>query len=144
MFLFTLAIVAASAVENPQSVYIHADCDGKVSSPVVSSFTEAIRASQKYRQVPSLDDEGHRGIMITVYMACAERNDIIGVASSYGWAKCYGEKEGHLSLDGSSIRFSLMRCKTASVCGRPFLRSLKTSSGMQSPARAYCDGGVAG
>ena len=124
MFPFTLAIVAASAVENPQSVYIHADCDGKVSSPVVSSFTEAIRASQKYRQVPSLEDEGRRGIVMTIYMACAERNDIIGVASSYGWAKCYGEKERHLSLDGSSIRSVLCDAKAASECGRTLFKVL--------------------
>ena len=32
---------------------------------------------------------------MTIYMACAEHNDVIGVASSYGWAKCYSEKECH-------------------------------------------------
>lgn len=125
ILLFTLVAVAASAAESPQSVYIHADCDGKVSSAVLSSFTEAIRASQKYHQVPSLDDEGHRGIVMTIYIACAERNDVIGVASSYGWAKCYGEKECHLSLDGSSIRSVLCDAKAASECGRTLFKVLE-------------------
>jgi hypothetical protein len=125
MVLFTLVPVAASAAESPQSVYIHADCEGKVSSAVVSSFTENIRASQKYHQVPSLDDEGRRGIVMTIYMACAERNDVIGVASSYGWAKCYGDKECHLSLDGSSIRSVLCDAKAAAECGRTLFRVLE-------------------
>lgn len=125
MALFTLVPVVARAAESPQSVYIHADCDGKVSSAVVSSFTEAIRASQKYHQVPSLDDEGRRGIVMTIYMACAERNDVIGVASSYGWAKCYGDKECHLSLDGSSIRSVLCDAKAAAECGRTLFRVLE-------------------
>ncbi len=125
MLLFTLVPVAASAAESPQSVYIHAECDGKVSSAVVSSFTEAIRASQKYHQVPSLDDEGHRGVVMTIYIACAERNDVIGIASSYGWAKCYSEKECHLSLDGSSIRSVLCDAKAAAECGRTLFKVLE-------------------
>lgn len=125
MLLFTLAPVAASAAESPQSVYVHADCEGKVSSAVVSSFTEAVHASQKYHQVPTLDDEGRRGVVMTIYMACAERNDVIGVASSYGWAKCYGEKECHLSLDGSSIRSVLCDAKAAAECGRTLFKVLE-------------------
>ncbi len=125
MLLFTLVPVAASAAESPQSVYIHADCDGKVPSAVVSSFTEAIHASQKYHQVPSLDDEGRRGIVMTIYLACAEHNDVIGVASSYGWAKCYSEKECHLSLDGGSIRSVLCDAKAASECGRTLFKVME-------------------
>jgi len=125
ILLFMLAPVAARAAEGPQSVYVHADCDGKVSSAIVSSFTEAIHASQKYHQVPSLDDEGRRGIVMTIYMACSERNDVIGVASSYGWAKCYGEKECHLSLDGSSIRSVLCDANSASECGRTLFKVLE-------------------
>jgi len=61
MLLFALVPVAASTAESPQSVYIHADCDGKIPSAVVSSFTEAIHASQKYHQVPVWTMKGTGG-----------------------------------------------------------------------------------
>jgi len=125
VLLFTLAPVAASAAESLQSINIHADCDGKTPSAVIASFTEAIRASQKYHLVPSLDDEGRQGIVLTVNMACAELNNVVGIASSYGWAKCYSEKECHLAIDGRSIRSVLCDASAASECGRTLFKVME-------------------
>jgi len=41
--LFALASVAAYAAENPKPVFIHAACDGKISSAALSSLREEIR-----------------------------------------------------------------------------------------------------
>jgi len=120
MLLFTLG---ANGAETPQSVYVHADCDR--ASTVVAAFTEAINMSGKYHQVPNLNDEGRRGVVMTIYMACSTRSDIVGVASSYGWAKCYSEKECHLSLDGSSIRSVLCDAKAPVECGRTLFKVLE-------------------
>ena len=103
MLLCAFAPVAASAAEGPQSINIHADCDGKIPSAVVASFTEAIRASQKYHLVPNFSDEGRQGIVMTVHMACAEMHDVVGIATSYGWAKCYSEKECHIAGAGPPL-----------------------------------------
>lgn len=113
-----LAALAANGMENPKSVFVHAACDGKVSSDVVSSLREGIRGSQKYQPVRSLDDEGRSGIVLTIYMDCAERNGMVAIATSYGLAKCYGEKNCHLSVDGHSIRSTLCDSSAASECGR--------------------------
>lgn len=125
IFLCLLPLLARGTEKSRQAIYIHADCNGKISSMIVSSFTKAIRTSQKYHQVSSLDDEGHRGIVMTVYMACAEQAGTIGVASSYGWAKCYSEKECHLSVDGSSIQSVLCNGRNPSECGRELFKMLE-------------------
>lgn len=96
--LFTLVPLTASAAESPKSVFIHAACDDKISSAVDFSLRGEIRGSQKYRLIRTLDDEGHMGIVLTIYMDCAERNGVIAIATSYGLAKCYGEKNCHLSV----------------------------------------------
>lgn len=125
MLLCALAPVAASAAEGPQSINIHADCDGKIPSGVVASFTEAIRASQKYHLVPNFSDEGRQGIVMTVHMACAEMHDVVGIATSYGWAKCYSEKECHIALDGRSIRAVLCDESATAECGRTLFKVLE-------------------
>jgi hypothetical protein len=135
MLLFTLAAAASSAAETPQSVYIHAECDGNVFSAVASSFMESIRISRNYRQVPNLEDEGRRGIVMTIYMSCTERNDVIGIATSYGWAKCYGDKVCHLSLDGSSIRSVLCDPRAAAECGRTLFKILEDFIKNAEPSR---------
>jgi len=97
----------------------------KIPSAVVASFTEAVRASQKYHQVPNLDDEGRRGIVMTIHMACAEPNKVVGIATSYGWAKCYSEKECHIALDGRSIRSVLCDESAPEKCGRTLFKVLE-------------------
>jgi hypothetical protein len=42
---------------------------------------EAITASGQYRFVSSLDDEGKLDLVHTIYMTCAENNDVTAVAT---------------------------------------------------------------
>lgn len=118
-----LASIAANAMENPKSVFVHAACDGKVSSNVVSSLKEGIRSSQKYQPVRTLEDGGPMGIVLTIYIDCAELNDVVAIATSYGLAKCYGEKNCHLSVDGHSIKSTLCASSAASECGRTLFKA---------------------
>jgi hypothetical protein len=125
MLLCALAPVTAHAADGLQSINIHADCDGNVTSAVVASFTEAIRGSQKYHLVPNFSDEGRQGIVMTVHMACAEMHNVVGIATSYGWAKCYSEKECHIALDGRSIRAVLCDESASAECGRTLFKALE-------------------
>jgi hypothetical protein len=120
--LFTLAPLTAVA-ENQKSVFIHAACDGKSSSAALASLRQVIRTSQKYQLVHTLDDDGRMGIVLSIYMSCAERNDVIAVATSYGLAKCYGEKNCHLSVDGHSIKSTLCDARSAAECGQMLFQS---------------------
>ncbi len=122
ILLFTLAPLCASAAESPKSVFVHSACGSTASSVVVLSLKDVIRSSPKYRLVRTLDDDGRMGIVLSIYMNCAERNDIIGVATSYGLAKCYGEKNCHLSVDGHSIRSTLCNASSAVECGQTLFR----------------------
>jgi hypothetical protein len=123
ILLFSLAPFAAGAADSPKSVFIHTACDGKISSEVLSSLREGIRNSQKYQLVRTLDDEGRMGIVLTIYMNCAERNDVIAVATGYGLAKCYSGTKCHLSVDGSSIRSVFCDASVAVECGRTLFKA---------------------
>ena len=117
--LFILGVVLqAKGAEIPKSVFIHSRCDGKASAELVSSLREGIQASRAYQLVRTLDDDGRMGIVLTVYMDCVERNDVIAVATSYGLAKCYSEKNCHLSVDGRSIKSALCTTSGAAECGK--------------------------
>ncbi len=123
ILLFALAPLAASAVESPRSVSIHAVCDGKIPSAVLSSFREGIRTSQKYRLVRTLDDEGRMGVVLTIDMNSAERIDIVAVAITYGLAKCFSSTNCHVTIDGNSIRSALCDANAAAECGRALFKA---------------------
>jgi hypothetical protein len=123
ILLFMLASLGANATENPKFVFIHAACDGKSSSAALSSLREVIRTSQKYQLVHTLDDDGRMGIVLTIYINCAEHNNVIGVATSYGLAKCYSEKNCHLSVDGHSIKSTLCDASAPVECGREVFKA---------------------
>ena len=133
VLLFILSVVSqSSAGETPQPVFVHSGCEGKASAEVLFSLKENVKNSRAYQLVRTLDDNGRMGIVLTVYMDCAERNDIVGIATSYGVAKCYGEKNCHLSVDGRSIKSTLCAARDASECGKSLFNAfdnyVKTSS----------------
>jgi hypothetical protein len=135
VLLFTLVPLAASAAESPRSVFIHAACDGKISSAVLSSLREGIRTSQKYQLVRTLDDEGRMDIVLTIYMNCAERSDVAAVAIGNGLAKCFGTTNCHLSVDGSSIRSALCDASAAVECGRALFKAFDEFMKRPNPAQ---------
>jgi hypothetical protein len=123
ILLFSLTSLVAGASESPKSVFVHASCEGKISGEVLSSLREGIRTSQKYQLARKLDNGGRMDIVLTIYMSCTERNDVAAVATSYGFAKCYGEKNCHLSVDGHSIKSTLCDAKAATECGRGLFKA---------------------
>jgi hypothetical protein len=91
--LLTTASLSAYAADSAQPVFVRARCDKKLSSIVIASLREGITASGKYRLSSSLDDEGKLDLVHTIFMTCAENNDVSSVATQYGIAKCHSSKE---------------------------------------------------
>jgi hypothetical protein len=100
---------------------------------VVSSLKEAITASGKYRLVSSLDDEGILGH--TIYMTCAENNDVTAVASQYGIAKCHSSKECGSINDGDSLNVSLCNANLSADCGRALFKAFDYYIGLNRPLK---------
>jgi hypothetical protein len=101
----------------PKPVFIHANCDGKTAA-VVGSLKDQIVASRKYVMTPTLDDNGKMDEVFEVYMRCAQRDDIVAVATSYGKGRCLSTNKCGSVVDGSSIRSALCDASAAADCGR--------------------------
>lgn len=129
ILLFTLVPLAANSAESPRPVSVKATCLGKISSGVLSSFREEIRASQKYKLVPNLSDNGRMDVVLTVDMNCTEGNDVAAVATVYGKAKCFSSTNCHLTIDSSSIRSDLCDSKAAAECGRTLFKAFDNYMG---------------
>jgi len=121
----TLTSLVARAEQGPRPIFVKATCDGKSPSTLLSSFKEAISTSQKYQVVPTLDDNGRMDVVIVVEMSCVERNNIVAVASAYGLAKCFGPKNCHSTLDGTSLSALLCDPNGEAVCGRELFKGLE-------------------
>jgi hypothetical protein len=121
--VFILVSLTAAAQASPHSVFVKATCNGKLSSVVLSSFIEQIRASQKYQSTANLSDNGRMDVVLHVQMTCAERNNVAAVATVYGAAKCFGPRNCHATMDGSSLRVTLCDPNTTVDCGRALYRS---------------------
>jgi hypothetical protein len=121
----TLISLGAHAEQGPRPIFIKATCDGTIPSNLLASFKEAISASQKYQLVPTLDDNGRMDVVIVVEMSCVERNKIVAVASAFGLAKCFGPKNCHSTLDGTSLSALLCDPNGEVVCGRELFKGLE-------------------
>lgn len=138
--LFTLVSSVANAADSTRSVFIHAACDGKISSATLSSLIETIRTSQKYQLVRSLDEKApSANVVLTLYMNCTERFDVAAIAFAFGQAKCFGSKNCHVAVDGSSIRSALCDFKVAPECGRALFMAFDDymSNPPASPLKLY-------
>jgi hypothetical protein len=114
---FVLTSLAAYAADAPKPLFIRARCDGKLSSVVFSSLKEAASASQKYQLVSTLDDNGHLDTVQTIYMTCAENNDVTAVATQFGIAKCRSTTVCHSAIDGISLNVALCNANLSADCG---------------------------
>jgi hypothetical protein len=123
ILMTTIGPLAASAAEGPKPVFIHAACDGKLSSTVLSAFRDEIQTSQKYQLAPDLEDNGHLDIVLTIYMSCTERHDVVAIATSYGLAKCFSDKTCHSTVDSVSIRSALCDASAVGECGRTLFKT---------------------
>ena len=117
------SIGSDAAAEPLRPVFIKTNCEGKISSAVLSSLRGEFGSSQKYRLARTLTDDGQMDVVLTINMNCTERSSVLAVATAYGRAKCFGITNCHLSIDGSSLRSDLCDSKAAAECGRALFKS---------------------
>jgi hypothetical protein len=126
VLLFLTSSVTAFAADERQPVFIKARCEGLHSMVVLSSLTKSVVDSEKYRLVSTLDDNGHFGIVHTIYMTCAENKDATAVATSYGIAKCQSSNQCGSVIDGESINVALCNASVPSAdCGRALFKAFE-------------------
>lgn len=135
LFLFALVSMAANAVENPRPVFVKAMCNGKVSSNLLSSFKEAIRTSQKYQLVSTLDDNGRMDVVLEIQMRCTERDNAVAVATVYAVAKCFGLGNCQATVDGASLNVALCDSKVVEECGRAIFKAFEDYLSRPNPAQ---------
>ena len=129
MKLLTLitVLIAFSSLAHSKAgqkpLFIGAKCDGRLSSLVLSGLKDAATASQKYSLVASLDDEGHLDTVQTIYLICAENNDVTAVATQFGIAKCQSATVCHSVIDGLSLNVALCNANLSSDCGRALFKA---------------------
>ena len=125
---FTLVVVVISvsflarAETGQKPVFIMAKCDGKFSSVVLAGLEDAVRASQKYQLVPTLDDNGRFEIVQTIHLTCVENNDVTAVATQFGIAKCLSKSVCHSVIDGISLNVALCNANLSADCGRALFK----------------------
>jgi hypothetical protein len=71
---------------------------------ILSAFKEELQNSKKYELVADLSDNEKMDVVISVQMICEEDKGNVAVASVYGYAKCFGPKNCHVSVDGSTAQ----------------------------------------
>lgn len=121
--LVTFVALGAYGADAPKrSVFIHATCDGKLSSVVINSLKAEIDTSQKYHLVPNLTDEGRFEEVLTVVMACSERTDAASFATAYGKAKCAAGGYCYQGVDGGSLRSIICDSNATVECGRTIFK----------------------
>lgn len=94
--------LASYANDAAQGLFLKTHCEGKLSSVVLASLKDAVSASQKFRLVSSLADDGRFGTVQTIYMMCADNNDVTAIATSYGIVKCRTKTQCASVQDGAS------------------------------------------
>jgi hypothetical protein len=115
--------ITASATNAPKPVFIKPTCDSKISQIVLSSLRDEIRASPRYRLATNLADEGRMDLVLTLNISCSERDNVAAVAIVYGVAKCFADKNCHLSIDGTSIRAEVCEANAENDCGRRLFKT---------------------
>ena len=111
-----MAVSLPTFADSRKPVFIHASCEGKISSVALVAFENELLASEKYRMTPTLDDFGHMDEVQILYMNCTEVVDAAAIATNYGKARCMAINRCGSMIDGSSITATL--CKsTPAECG---------------------------
>jgi hypothetical protein len=103
IFAVTFASLAAHASDQLKPVFLKTNCILKSGSVILSAFKEELQNSKKYELVADLSDNEKMDVVISVQMICEEDKGNVAVASVYGYAKCFGPKNCHVSVDGSTL-----------------------------------------
>lgn len=126
LLLFVVCAVSAFAQGHPQPVFIKTKgCQGKLTSVLFSCFKDAIRAGiPRYEIVPDLSDYAKNDAVLVIQMVCGERSNAVSVASIYGVAKCFGPKNCHQSINGSTLNMLMCDPNGEKQCGFELLKVL--------------------
>lgn len=132
VLLFTLSFLTVSAQDQPHQttqqlrpIFLHSTCDGKLAPAVLSSFKEAISASQRWELVPNLSDNGKNDVVYTVDMICGERNNAVSIASIYGAAKCFSPTNCHVAVDGHTLNILMCDPNGEAQCGKELFKEFE-------------------
>lgn len=125
VLLLALSSVLTYAEGQPKPVFLKATCDGKLASGLFASFKEAIQTSKRYELVPDLSDNGKMDVVFNIQMTCGERGNAISVASVYGLSKCFGPKNCHASLNGSTLNVLMCDPNGEVQCGRELFKTFE-------------------
>jgi hypothetical protein len=106
-------------------LFIKARCDGKLASKVLSALKEAARASDEFDLIPNLDDRGRLDTVETIYLTCAENNDVTAVATQFGIAKCSSTELCKSVIDGLSLNVALCNANRSSDCGHAIFEAFE-------------------
>jgi hypothetical protein len=79
---------------------------------------EGIQTSNRYEMGPNRSDNGKMDAVLTINMVCAEWDNVIGVASVYGMAKCLGLQNCHHSIDDSGLNMLMCDPNGQAQCGK--------------------------
>jgi hypothetical protein len=126
--LVTSISFLAQAQTSLKPLFVRAKCDGKLSSTVLSALKDAVRASQKYELVDSLNDNGRLDTVQTIYLTCVENKDFTAVATQFGIAKCPSATVCHSVIDGLSLNAALCSASLSSDCGRALFKAFEAYS----------------
>ena len=117
----TLTWLAAYPADSPKPVLAKRRATAK--PPPAAFFVP--RSDPDLKQTPdgpNLSDNGKMDVVLTINMACAERDNVIGVASVYGMAKCLGPQNCHHSIDGSRLNMLMCDPNGQAQCGKEQFR----------------------
>jgi hypothetical protein len=103
IFSVTFASLTAHAGNQLKPVFLKTNCTLASGSMILSAFKEALDNSKRYELVPDLSDNGKMDVVISVRMICEEDKGNVAIASVYGLVKCFGPKNCHASVDGSTL-----------------------------------------
>ena len=120
--MVTGSFASAQTSESQKPVFIRANCDGKTIA-VLGSLSNQMFASGKYVVIPTLDDHGKMDEVFEVYMHCAQRDDVVAIATSYGKGRCLSVNKCGSVVDGSSIRSTLCDRRAIGECGKTLFTS---------------------
>ena len=126
ILVFVLCSLVGFAQDRPKPVFIKATgCQDKLSSVLFSSFKDSMHAGiARYEIVPDLSDYGKNDVVLVIQMTCGERNNAVSVASIYGLTKCFGPKNCHQSINGSTLNLLMCDPNGEKQCGLELLKEL--------------------
>ena len=92
---------------------------------MLSSFKEALSASQRHELIRDLSDNGKMDTVLIVQMSCEERNNSVSVTSTYGEAKCFGPKNCHAALARAPGMFFRATRNGEPICGKELFKEFE-------------------